>query len=81
MKLIHLKSQFVVAEYQGEKTTIYDRVLVKEMTMRGILIPLALRKEYHEKTTIRMGDKEFQKAFKELYSSQVFNPKNYRWEE
>ena len=81
MKLINLKSKFVVAEYKGEKTIIHDRVLEKEMTMRGIPIPPALREEYGGKSFIRATDKEFQKAFKELYSAQAFNPKNYRWEE
>jgi hypothetical protein len=80
MKLINLKSRFIVAEYRSEKTLIHDRVLEKEMAVRGVIIPPGLRKEYGGKSTVRITDKEFQKAFKELYSAQVFNPKNYRWE-
>jgi hypothetical protein len=80
MKLIHVKSRFVVAEYEGEKTKIHDRILEKEMGIRGIMIPPALRSEYEGKAVVRLIDKEFQKAFKELYSAQAFNPKNYRWE-
>jgi hypothetical protein len=81
MKLINVKSGFVVAEYQGKKTIIHDRILEKEMTIRGVIIPLALRSEYSGKAAVRLNDQEFQKAFKELYSEQVFNPKNYHWEE
>jgi hypothetical protein len=81
MKLIHLKSGFVVAEYQGEKTIINDRILEKEMHHRGVLIPPALRTEYGGKMAVRLNEKEFQRAFKELYSSRVFNPKSYLWEE
>jgi hypothetical protein len=81
MKLINIKLKFVVAEYRGEKTLIFDRVLDKEMALRGVTIPFALRAEYGGKNAVRTGEKEFQKAFKEIYFPQVFNPKNYRWEE
>lgn len=81
MKLIHLKSKFTVLEFRGEKTIIYDRILEKEMTMRGIVIPQAIRHEYSGKSSIRLGDREFQKAFKEIYFLQVFTPNHYRWED
>ena len=81
MKLINQKSGFVVAEYQGENTIIHDRILAKEMAVRGVIIPPAIRSEYDGKSAVRLNDKEFQKAFKELYSPQVFNAKNYRWED
>jgi hypothetical protein len=79
MKLIHLKSGFIVVEYCDEKTVIYDRMLEKEMRFRGIAIPPALREMYQGKTTVRIDDKEFQKAFKELYTAQAFNPQSYLW--
>lgn len=81
MKLINLRLKFVVADYQGEKTLIHDRILLKEMTFRGVMIPPALRGEYGGKSVVRIGDKEFQKAFKEFYFPQVFNPNNYSWTE
>ena len=81
MKLVNLKSGFIVVEYKGEKTIIHDRVLEKEMTVRGVIVPPALRSEYAGKAAVRLSDKEFQKAFKELYSAQAFNAKNYHWEE
>lgn len=80
MKLIHLKSKFAVVEYRGSKTLIYDRVLEKEMTLRGIAIPPPLQNTYGGKSTIRCHDKEFQKAFKELYCTRAFDPRNYQWE-
>lgn len=81
MKFIHVKSGFVVAEYSGEKTQISDRILEKEMTMRGIMIPPALQSEYGGKASVRLHEKEFQKAFKNLYSPQAFNSQAYHWEE
>ncbi len=81
MKLINLKSGFVVAEYRGDKTIIHDRILEKEMTARGVAIPPPLRAEFNGKDAILLSDKEFQRAFKEIYSPQVFNPKSYSWED
>lgn len=79
-KLVHLSSGFIVAEYQSGILKIHDRILNREMMIRGILIPPNLRKIYDGKPVVRIGDREFGKVFKELYSSQVFNSKNYRWE-
>lgn len=78
--LIHRKTGFVVAEYRDDETIIYDRVLAKEMTLRGVIVPHSLREEYGGKTSVHIHEKEFQKAFKELYFHQVFNPLNYFWE-
>ena len=80
MKLVHLQSGFIVAQFRGENTAIYDRVLEKVMAIRGVPIPTALRTEYGGKSVVRLHEKEFQKAFKELYFSQSFNPQNYHWE-
>jgi hypothetical protein len=80
MKLVNVKSKFVVAEYQGDKTVFHDRMLEKEMTVRGIVIPPALRSEYGGKASVRLNEKEFQKAFKEIYCKQAFNPQSYQWE-
>jgi hypothetical protein len=79
MKLVNTKSGFVVVEYQGDKTIFHDRMLEKEMQMRGIIIPPALRSEYGGKSTVRMNEKEFQKAFKEIYSKQAFSSQSYEW--
>jgi hypothetical protein len=81
LKLIHRKTQFVVAEYLGEKTIIHDRILEKEMSVRGVSIPAPLKGEFNGKESVRLRDKEFQKAFKEIYSPRAFNSKSYTWEE
>jgi hypothetical protein len=81
LKLVHVQSGFVVAEFHGEKTAIHDRILEKEMAVRGVAIPPPLRSEYGGKSAVRLHEKEFPKAFKELYFSQSFNPQNYHWEQ
>ncbi len=79
MKLVNTKSGFVVVEYQGDKTIFHDRILEKEMRVRGITIPPALRSEYGGKSAVRLNEKEFQKAFKEIYCKQAFHSP-FAWE-
>ncbi len=79
MKLVNTKSGFVVVEYQGDKIIFHDRMLEKEMQVRGIVIPPALRCEYGGKSSVRLNEKEFQKAFKEVYCKQAFSPQSYEW--
>jgi hypothetical protein len=81
MKFIHLKSGFVVVEYRGEQTIIHDRVLAQEMNIRGIVVPSALRQKYGGKASIRINDPEFQRAFQEDYTPQVYHPNHYGWKE
>jgi hypothetical protein len=80
MKFIHRKSGFVVAEYCGEETVIHDRILAEEMSVGGVAIPPVLEEEFNGKHTVFLSDKEFQRAFKQVYCPQVFNLKHYSWE-
>ena len=81
MKLVNVKSGFVVVEYQGDKTIFHDRMLEKEMTVRGVSIPPPLRSEYGGKSSVRLNEKEFQKAFKEVYCGLAFNSPSFKWED
>ena len=80
MKLINLKSQFVVVEVQDGQIKFFDRFLEKQMKGRGILIPPALRSQYNGKAEVRLEDQEFLKAFKELYVPAVFDPEVFAWQ-
>lgn len=79
MKLIHIKTGFIVLEFQKGKTLIYDRVLDKQMRTQGILIPASIRKLYDGKKAIRLSDDTFQTAFKDLFFHQIFDSKQYAW--
>jgi len=79
MKLINLKSQFVVVEVQDGQIRFYDRFLEKQMKGRGILIPPAMRGQYEGKAEVRLGDKDFLKAFQEIYVPAVFDPEVFAW--
>lgn len=81
MKLIHLKSKFVVAESTSSQLIIYDRMLAQEMAIRGIPIPPPLRSEFNGKASVRVSDEEFLRAFKQIYCPRAFPPKSYRWED
>ena len=80
MKLVNTKSGFVVVEYRGDKTIFHDRILEKEMTARGVSIPPPLRSKYGGKSNVRLNEKEFQKAFKEVYCEQALNTPSFKWE-
>ncbi|MBS0649684.1 MAG: hypothetical protein JSR93_00835 [Verrucomicrobia bacterium] len=81
MKLVNLKNQFIVVEYNDKETIFHDKILEKEMKERGVLIPPALRDRFGGKSNVRMNDPEFQVAFKEVFCPNVFNPKNFEWTE
>lgn len=78
-KLIHVKSNVTLVEFIGEDTVFHDHILEKEMTERGVLIPPALRGLYNGKEAIRLGEEEFQRAFKEVFSINIFDSSNYAW--
>ncbi|MBY0530255.1 MAG: hypothetical protein K2P51_08750 [Rhabdochlamydiaceae bacterium] len=80
-KLVHVKTNFTVVEFIGEDTIIHDAVLAKEMLERGVLIPPALQGLYHGKEAIRLGEEEFQRAFKEIFCVNIFSSSNYVWQE
>jgi hypothetical protein len=80
-KLVHVKSNFTVVEFIGEDTIIHDAILAKEMLERGVLIPPALQGLYHGKEAIRLGEEEFQRAFKEIFCVNIFSSSNYVWQE
>lgn len=79
MKLIDPKTGFVVVEFNKTKTIFHNRFLHQEMKNHGIDIPSYLSKEYNNQTRVRLGDKLFRKAFKEVYYPSTMN--SYIWEE
>ena len=81
MKLVNLKKQFVVVEYKEEQTLIHDKILEQEMKEGGVLIPPALRERFGGKTNVRLTDPEFQVAFKEVFCPNIFNLRNFEWQE
>lgn len=81
MQLINVKTGFVLVEYKGAKTLFHDRFLEQSMKKQGILIPPFKRDDFGGKTVVRLGDKDFQKAFKEIYYPLSMNPRTYQWQE
>ena len=67
MKLVNIKTNFVVVEFQKGKATFYDRILAAEMEESGVPIPDQLQREYGGKQAILLGDELFEKAFREIY--------------
>lgn len=79
MQLINSKTGFLVAEYRGDETIFYDRFLEAEMRKRGVSIPPPLQSSFGGKSSIRLGDKDFQRAFKEVYCTLVLDPHKHQW--
>jgi hypothetical protein len=81
MQLVNVKTGFVVVEYKGKKTLFHDRFLEQSMKKHGILIPPFKREDFAGKTVVRLSDKDFQKAFKEIYYPFSMSPQTYQWQE
>jgi hypothetical protein len=79
MQLINIKTGCVIVEYKESATLFYDPFLEREMKMKGICIPPYLRSAFEGKSVIRFKDKEFQRAFKDVYAQAVFNSPIYQW--
>ncbi|MCK4933964.1 MAG: hypothetical protein KAR79_00095 [Simkaniaceae bacterium] len=80
MKLFNQKTGFVVAEFHENSIVFHDRYLEAEMKDQGIAIPPAMRDLFHGKAVVKMGDKEFPQAFKEIYYSQAIDMSVFHWD-
>ena len=78
-KLVNKQTKQPIIEFEGEKTIIHNRFLEHEMRNIGIPIPHGLRGVYQGKDCIRLEDKEFQKAFQEIYYLTAMNPTLFQW--
>ena len=81
MKLINIETQDVVVEFKGEETIIYDSFMKAELKRYGIIIPVSYRSFFQVKSMILLGQKSFQKAFKEIYCPRILNKEKYEWRE
>ena len=79
MKLVHTKLNFDVLEFNDDQTIIYDKHLKTEMEEIGIQIPFFIQKQYLNRSVIKLDDKLFQKAFKEVYYPFVLDETKYKW--
>jgi len=79
MQLINLKTGFVLVEFEAAQTRIYDPFLKQEMEKRGVLIPPFLKKSFPGASHIRLGEREFKRAFIEIYYELHLNHEIYQW--
>lgn len=78
-RLVNRHTNQSIVEFQENKTIFHNKFLENEMRSIGILIPHGLRGIYHGKDCIRLGDKEFQQAFREVYYLTSMNPETFEW--
>jgi hypothetical protein len=80
MKLINMKTGFVVVEFKEKKAEFHDRFLEAEMKETGILIPPIMMKDFEGKEVIFLGDPLFEKAFVEVYYPLCIVNSIYQWQ-
>jgi len=80
MKLVNIKTGFIVVEFKEGKAEFRDRFLEVEMKETGILIPPFLAKTFGDKEVIFLGDPLFEKAFIEVYYPLCIANVVYQWQ-
>lgn len=82
MELRNVNNNALIATYDNEKKTItiQDTFLKRALEIDGITIPELLKEQYGNKTTVKLNDPEFTKAFKDVYYVKHYKDKeNYKW--
>jgi hypothetical protein len=78
-KLVNRNTNQPIVEFDEEKVIFYNKFLENEMRSLGILIPHGLRGVYNGKDCVRLEDKEFQQAFREVYYLTVMDHEMFKW--
>lgn len=71
----------MVVEFQDDQVVFHDRFLEAEMKNHGVTIPPAMRDLFHGKSVVQMNDKDFPRAFKEVYYPLSIDTSVYEWDE
>lgn len=79
-RLVNQETHTTVVEFRDSETVFSNKVLEKELE-EGIHIPPYARGAYGGKEFVYITDKQFQKAFRELYVDTHYDLKKYKWEE
>jgi len=75
MKLMNMENGFVVVEFFDDGTYQFnDPILKAQLEQEGIRIPPPMQESFNGKKFIKPTDKDFQRAFVEVYYS--FSVKN-----
>lgn len=73
--------EHIIAEFDETKNTlvIKNSFIQKTLEKNGILIPNNQQSQYEGKSVIKPGDKLFNKAFKQIYSTQHMGSDVFKW--
>lgn len=80
MKLVNIKTGFVVVEFKQGKVEFFDRFLEEELQDRGILIPSSMANQFDGMRVVFPSDSLFEKAFVEVYFPLSIANSNYQWQ-
>jgi hypothetical protein len=79
MKLVNIKTGFVVVEFEEGKAYFGDPFLREQMKDRGIFIPPSYREAFAGKEYIKLDEPEFQTAFEKIYYLFTIDNSVYQW--
>ena len=79
MKLINVSTGDVIVEYIEKKVIFNSTQLESIMKIEGITIPVFLLSNFNNRSTIKLGEEDFQRAFKEVYYEFVFDHTKFIW--
>lgn len=77
--LVHIESQIVIVDVEGDKIVIEDPLLEKQMREVGVFIPPPFRKDFGNKEYVKLEDPEFIEAFEKFFIPGNFRESVYKW--
>lgn len=81
MKLVNIRTGFVVVEFKDGSPLFHDRFLEAEMKERGVVIPKDKKSDFNGQDTVFPGDPLFLRAFAEIYVPLAIASSLYQWQQ
>ena len=78
LKNTNINYRIATIDEDAEKIEIHSPDLQKLMKTNGIDIPAFLQAAYDNQKTVRLGEKNFIRAFRQIYC-QNMDPEVYKW--
>jgi hypothetical protein len=79
LKNTNINYKIATIDEDAEKIKIHHSDLKKLMKTNGIDIPAFLQAAYDNQKTVRLGEKNFIRAFKQIYWQNNMDPEVYKW--
>ena len=81
MRLVNIHTHRSIVAFEDKATRIFNKFLEREMKSMGIPIPPGMRGLYEGRDVVYLGDREFQRAFKEIYYITSMDSRIFKWQD